>query len=605
MKRLVLDISVRYLSRTYTLDPVFPAGEWKCEGSAKFCDNYRIEMNDVKNGFVTKVWFTNTDAKPVKLRDIAFAGRWQAPVEACITYEWEDQPFMMYNVMGSPVRTHKLLPMEKVAGCDLIPLRDVTGDCGVLGFATNERYFSNLEIDSDGKFLVTQNLENRVVEPGDTIESDWFYIGDGETTDEALGTYMDTLAEYSHLPELPKEMPTGWCTWYYYLGNIYDRSIRENMAVLSANRERLPVKYVQIDDGWFENWGDWVPNEKFPEGMKAMADEIRSQGFVPGIWLCPFSASSKSKTAAEHPNAMVQNPDGSGPAGGHNWAIDPTNPEGEKILREVFHRLSYDWGYRYIKMDYMISGVQPGKRYDPKASTMSSMRRGLEIIRESVTPDTFLLACTSPTAVAMGLCEGMRVSCDIGSSWESLKEVCQHVLKRYFYHGKAYLNDPDCLLLRESDEEDDECMRLCKRKGTEHEVFMTAVAACGGIFMMSDKLPLLKDEKLDWLFNMIPVNTRAAVPLDILDTDIPGVLDFGDYGDIHVAALINWSDFDRDMTLPASCIGGRKYGFEYWRKEKMTLDGGALTVKLPPHSAKLYWFADHPIEKAEKLIPQA
>jgi len=601
--QLPLEMDARYLSRTYTFDPILPDGDWTEADGVKSCANYRLETRELPCGTAARLTLTNTGKEAVTLHQLRFAGKLPAPVDSCVVYTVEEVPFRFYNTMGAPSHTHKMLPEDTVEGCDLIPFRDVSGLCGVLGFITNEHFFADLRLRENGAFRVNQNTERRVLEVGETIESDWFYVGFGETADEALKGYMEALCMYSNVGKLPAVPPTGWCTWYYYLMNIRQETIRENLKILSERKEQLPVKIVQIDDGWYKNWGDWTENEVFSDGMKTLADEIRAEGFIPGIWLCPFSASGKSETAAKHPEAFVRNSDGKGFAGGHNLALDPTSPEGERILREVFHRLSYEWGYRYIKLDYMIAGVQPGLRHDPKASSLESMRRGLRIIRESVTPDTFLLACTAPMVSAIGLCEGMRISCDIGESWESLKEVLMRVFKRYYYNGRAYVTDPDCLMVREREQEDEDCMRLCTRNASELQVFMTGVAASGGIFMMSDKLKLLNEQRFEWLSRLLPVNTHTAVPLDLFDTDIPGILDFGDYGDTRVCALINWSDDEKTMTVPASCMAGKQYIFEFWEQKNCGKISENTAFVLPPHSARVYWLENELRTEAKTIVP--
>ncbi|MEA4823510.1 MAG: alpha-galactosidase [Clostridiaceae bacterium] len=602
MKKLDITVAVRYLSKTYSTEAVPYIGEL-CGDDTRVCENYTIETRETSRGIVTRVTYRHMAQQPLKVQDIAFTGRWTAPIRTCIVYEAQETSFKIYNQMCSPARTVRMLPMTSAKSCDLLPFSDEDGVSGVLGFATNVCYFSDLGIDADGAFCAAQNVEDRVLQPGETIQSDWFYVGDGKTPDEALGAYMDTLAEYQQLPSLPEKVPTGWCTWYYYLNHISEATIRENMDCLAREHNGLPVKVVQIDEGWADKYGDWEANGRFPNGMKVMADEIRAKSFIPGIWLCPFSAQPDSNFAQAHPEAMIQKPDGSGPVRVGNYAIDPTHPEGERHLRELFHKLSYEWGYRYIKLDYMIAGGLPGKRYNPKISTLESMRLGLKFMRESVTEDTFLLACTAQIAAPMGLCQGMRVSNDIFHDWDSLKEVFMRVFKRYFYHHKVYLNDPDCVMVRGAGEEDDECMRRCVRTPQEIEVFITAVAASGGILMLSDKMTLLTRERIGWLEKLFPNNTRAAVPLDLFDAEVPGILDFGDFGDTHVVALINWSDFTREMTVPASCIAGKRYAFEFWEQENYGRVRGAISIAVPAHAARVFWLSNTPRSAAETLVP--
>ena len=210
-------------------------------------------------------------------------------------------------------------------------------------------------------------------------------------------------------------------------------------------------------------------------------------------------------------------------------------------------------------------------------------------MREAVTDDTFLLACTAPLAAASGLVDGMRVSCDVFERWESLRDVFNSVLKRYYTHKNWYINDADCLLVRTKDEEDEQCWRLCTRTDGEIKTYVTAMAASGGAVMLSDKLPLLKEHQFDLISKLFPLNTEAAVPLDLMDSFIPGVLDFGVRSGTRTIALINWGDAETEMCVPDS---EGKLAFEFWGQEFLGEQDSDIRVNVEPHGCRVYFLAD-------------
>ena len=61
------------------------------------------------------------------------------------------------------------------------------------------------------------------------------------------------------------------------------------------------IQYLVIDSGWYGKtgvwWnsvGDWdVNEERFPGGLKPVADYIRSRGMIPGIWFEPETLASE------------------------------------------------------------------------------------------------------------------------------------------------------------------------------------------------------------------------------------------------------------------------------------------------------------------------
>ncbi len=93
--------------------------------------------------------------------------------------------------------------------------------------------------------------------------------------------------------------PAGWCSWYVFWQGIREEQVTANTDWLAANLKQFGCQYVQIDDGW-QGVGqgdgvnrDWYVTEKnkFPHGMKWLADYIRAKGLKPGIWLIPFATS--------------------------------------------------------------------------------------------------------------------------------------------------------------------------------------------------------------------------------------------------------------------------------------------------------------------------
>ena len=66
----------------------------------------------------------------------------------------------------------------------------------------------------------------------------------------------------------------------------------ENVKKICDKLEGRGIQYLVIDSGWYgkmDGWwnciGDWdVNEEKFPGGMKPIADYIRSKGMIPGLW---------------------------------------------------------------------------------------------------------------------------------------------------------------------------------------------------------------------------------------------------------------------------------------------------------------------------------
>ena len=83
--------------------------------------------------------------------------------------------------------------------------------------------------------------------------------------------------------------PMGWMTWNLFQGNISDQLIRETAdAMVEGGFRDAGYEYIFIDDLWQggrDRHNNIIPDpEKFPNGIKALADYVHSKGLKLGIY---------------------------------------------------------------------------------------------------------------------------------------------------------------------------------------------------------------------------------------------------------------------------------------------------------------------------------
>lgn len=102
-----------------------------------------------------------------------------------------------------------------------------------------------------------------------------------------LKKYFSELGKAHKVKLSTTPVPTGWCSWYQYYTKISEKIILKNLSLIKE--KKLPIQFFQIDDGYQKEIGDWLTtNDKFPGGMRLLAEEIRREKLTPGIWLAPF-----------------------------------------------------------------------------------------------------------------------------------------------------------------------------------------------------------------------------------------------------------------------------------------------------------------------------
>ncbi len=581
-----------YPGKDYNVLTAPALGKWVLEDNIARCENVKMEFIPLGDSMTVRTVFTNTTGETIDEAETFYAFSCSLndiPTRLLCTRATNDMGVGL-NEMRSQVDTIVPVWGARYDSCDYVAY-DAKHSSGIFGFAEYKRYFGTVKAGGDGRMEATEFLELHPLENGASVTSDLVLImPTSDIVTDGLPKYAALVRETNtcDMSERPTkfDVPVGFCTWYYYAGRINADTLRENMAALDRHKNDVPVKYIQIDDGWYDRWGDWQTKWTFGTHMKEFAEEIKERGYIPGIWVAPFGAHPNSNIVTEHPEYFIHEKNGElhQPP-----SFDFSNPDTCKYIGDVFRRISHDWGYRYIKIDIITSRLVPKTHFDPDFTTIRNFRRGLEVIREAVTDDTFILACTAPLAAAAGLVDGMRVSCDVFERWESLRDVFNSVLKRYYTHNSWYINDADCLLVRTKDEEDEQCWRLCTRTDGEIKTYVTAMAASGGALMLSDKIPLLKDHQVQLISKLFPLNTEAAVPLDLMDSFIPGVLDFGVRGGTRTVALINWGDADTEMCVPGS---NGKLAFEFWSQDFIGLCDDDIRVKIEPHGCRVYFLTE-------------
>ena len=273
--------------------------------------------------------------------------------------------------------------------------------------------------------------------------------------DGALARWADRYAAAAGVPA-HASAPTVWCSWYHYFAHVTEPDIDENLRAI--DEADLPVEVVQVDDGYQAGMGDWLlPSDRF-RSVPALLGRIRAAGRRAGLWVAPFIAGAESELVRRHPDWLVGGAEEPVSAG-ENWgqalfALDLTHDGVRGYLCDVFAELR-SWGVDYFKLDFLYAGALPGRRRG-ELSGIEAYRSGLALIREA-TRGGYLVGCGAPLLPSVGLVDAMRVSPDTAPNWEPAngdmsepggRAAAATGQGRAWQHGRFWVNDPDCLIVR-------------------------------------------------------------------------------------------------------------------------------------------------------------
>lgn len=119
----------------------------------------------------------------------------------------------------------------------------------------------------------------------------------------ALVCLITFCAHAQKFEDLALTPPLGWNSWNHFGCNVDEELIRETAdAMVTSGMKDAGYRYVNIDDCWHgerDEQGFIHPDpERFPSGMKALADYVHSKGLKLGIY-----SDAGWKTCGGHPGS--------------------------------------------------------------------------------------------------------------------------------------------------------------------------------------------------------------------------------------------------------------------------------------------------------------
>jgi alpha-galactosidase len=213
----------------------------------------------------------------------------------------------------------------------------------------------------------------------------------------------------------------GWNSWNKFACDVSERLIRETAdAIVASGMRDAGYQYVVIDDCW-QVARDSVGNilvdaERFPSGMKALADYVHSQGLKFGLY-----SDAGTKTCQGRP--------------------------GSRGYEYQDARTYASWGVDYLKYDWCSHGTQNAE------AAYWLMRDALDASGRLITFSICEWGSNRPWLWAGGIGHLWRTTGDIQDCWDCKRDWggmgVVHILDLQVglasYAGPGRWNDPDML----------------------------------------------------------------------------------------------------------------------------------------------------------------
>lgn len=215
----------------------------------------------------------------------------------------------------------------------------------------------------------------------------------------------------------------GWSSWNHFHVNIDEKMIREQADVMiNSGLYKAGYRFINIDDGYFggrDTLGKLFSHpQKFPSGMKALADYIHSKKLKAGI----YTDAGKNTCGSIYDKDIL----GIG-VGIYGYVEQDCN---------TFFR---EWGYDFLKVDWC-----GGERQ--KLDEETEYSKIIKVVK-NINPNIVLNICRwkFPGEWAIKMADSWRISGDIREKFSSILHIVDLNADLYKYASPGHYNDMDML----------------------------------------------------------------------------------------------------------------------------------------------------------------
>lgn len=369
-----------------------------------------------------------------------------------------------------------------------------------------------------------------------------------------------------------RKPPLGWNTWNTFGPDINEKLLLETADyIVKSGLKNVGYEYVVIDDCWSmserNEKGQLVADpQKFPHGMKYVADHIHSLGLKFGMYSC-----CGTLTCAGYP-------------GSYDY---------EYIDATTFS----EWGVDYLKYDFCThTGTLAGKYFYRRMGTALA-NCGRDIVFSACSwgeENTYEWIKTTGAHL-------WRSTHDIQNSWESIKSITMQQENIIPYNGHGCFNDMDMLIVGMGRTHIDEFFGTNGCSVHDQKTHFSIWCMYGSPLMIGCDIRNLTKEAFDILTNQeaIAINQDEAYNQVYRLT-----LDRGPQEAIVCARLLSNGDFaigvfnmmDNDyrfafgfdeLGITTHC-GKRLVMKEVWTGDEAKISNMTCTVVVEGHGCRLY-----------------
>ena len=459
------------------------------------------------------------------------------------------------------------------------------------------------------------------VNSGESLSSERLMFAAGSDYHAQLEQYGRAI-KLLHRARVDTPSPIGWWSWTAYYFGLNQGTAITNAEWMAENLKQSGYTYFHIDEGYQYARGEYsTPDVNlFPRGLGYVGDVVRHHGLTFGIWTAPFEVSERAWVYENHKDWLLHNAAGQliqiGNVTNHTdqlYVLDTTNPGAQDYLRQTYSAL-YNWGVRFIKMDFMDDSAVEGAYYRPNTTALEAQRIGLKIIRSTVGEDVVLDKDGSVMLNPVGIVDTGRISQDTGHTFGASRDAASGIAARYYMNRNFFVADPDAFTVS-TQTVDDQSWHGGQRQLSleEAKVSIALAAVAGGMFELGDDMPTLGTslERLALVKNADLLDMarlgRASTPTDLMTyaaSDAqPSIFLLKEDNRQSILTIFNWTEGELKRAINLTTLGLKKpanYQITevFGDQNCCTSTSDTINLVQPAHSVRMLKLIDNAVPAA-------
>ena len=395
--------------------------------------------------------------------------------------------------------------------------------------------------------------------------------------------------------------PMGWNSWDCFAVTATEKQIREQADYMAKHLASHGWRYIVLDHQWYDPqpvgyqyrtgvrfvmnaWGQWEPApNRFPEGLKALADYVHGLGLKFGI----HQMRGIPRQAVEDNTPVTGTPFHARDIADTNstckwnvdmYGVDMSKAGAQEYYDGLFARFA-DWGLDFVKVDDISRPYDPVQKAEIEAIRKAIDKTGRPMVLSLSPGETPLKEAEHVKQFA----NMWRISDDFWDNWPHLLAQFKRLGDWAPHIGPGHFPDADMLPLGWVDMS----KRMTKFTPDEQYTLMTLWCIARSPLMHGGDMTKMDDFTLSLLTNdeVLAVNQRSSGNHEMFNRDglIAWIADVPGTSDQYVA-LFNTTDTRATIRVPLSRPGAPR---DLWRKTTGTI-ADKLSAEVAPHGAALY-----------------